>query len=59
MIKHDFLKIWEKLQIGRQVGIGEADEHKTAFILENMGFFECIHMAFGLSIRIRLRGCPA
>ena len=32
-----------------QVEIDEADKYKTAFTLGNMGFFECNHMAFGLT----------
>ena len=32
-----------------QVEIDEADKHKTAFTVGNMGFFECNRMAFGLT----------
>ena len=31
-----------------QVGIKEADKHKTAFSVGPLGFFECKRMAFGL-----------
>ena len=31
-----------------QVGIKEADKHKTAFSAVPLGFFECNHMTFGL-----------
>ena len=32
-----------------QVGIKEADKHKTAFSVGPLGFFECNRMAFGLT----------
>ena len=32
-----------------QVEVDEADKHKTAFTVGNMGFFECNRMAFGLT----------
>ena len=32
-----------------QVGIKEADKHKTAFSVGPLGFFECYRMAFGLT----------
>ena len=32
-----------------QVEIDEADKHKTAFTIGNLGFFECNRMAFGLT----------
>ena len=32
-----------------QVGIEEADKHKTAFSAGPLGFFECKRMAFGLT----------
>ena len=30
-----------------QIGIKEADKHKTAFAVGPLGFFECNRMAFG------------
>ena len=32
-----------------QVGVKEADKHKTAFSVGPLGFFECNRMAFGLT----------
>ena len=32
-----------------QVKIDKADKYKTAFTVGNMGFYECNHMAFGLT----------
>ena len=32
-----------------QVESDEADKRKTAFSVENMGFFECNRMSFGLT----------